>query len=79
MQHTVDTHTQARTHTHVPQAIPGGSVIKNTHRGEFDHWVGKVPWRRAWQPTLVLAWRITWIKEPGGHSPWGHKELNSTE
>ena len=21
---------------------------------EFNPWVGKVPWRRAWQPTLVL-------------------------
>ena len=20
----------------------------------FDHWVGKIPWRRAWQPTPVL-------------------------
>ena len=24
------------------------------------------PWRRKWQPTLVLAWRIPWIEEPGG-------------
>ena len=20
----------------------------------FDPWVGKIPWRQAWQPTLVL-------------------------
>ena len=24
-------------------------------RPAFDSWVGKIPWRRAWQPTAVLA------------------------
>ena len=27
----------------------------------------------------ILAWRITWIQEPGGQSPWGHKESDTTE
>ena len=27
----------------------------------------------------ILAWRIPWTKEPAGHSPWGHKELDTTE
>jgi len=22
----------------------------------------------------ILAWRILWTEEPGGLSPWGHKE-----
>ena len=22
----------------------------------------------------ILAWKITWIKELEGYSPWGHKE-----
>ena len=27
---------------------------------------GKIPWRRAWQPTPVfLLWRSPWIEEPG--------------
>ena len=26
----------------------------------------------------ILAWRIPWKEEPGGHSPWGHKELDTT-
>ena len=26
-----------------------------------------------------LAWRIPWTEEPGGYSPWGHKELDTTE
>ena len=27
----------------------------------------------------ILAWRIPWTKEPGGYSPWGHKESDTTE
>ena len=28
----------------------------------------------------ILAWRIPWTEEPGGlYSPWGHKELDTTE
>ena len=26
----------------------------------------------------VLAWRISWTEEPGGYSPWGRKELDTT-
>ena len=26
----------------------------------------------------VLTWRIPWIKEPGGHSPWDHRESDMT-
>ena len=30
-------------------------------------WVGRIPWRRAWQPThsSILAWRMPWTEEPG--------------
>ena len=28
----------------------------------------------------VVFWKIPWTEEPGGlHSPWGHKELDTTE
>ena len=27
----------------------------------------------------TLAWKIPWTEEPGGCSPWGHKESNTTE
>ena len=34
---------------------------------QVDPWVGKIPWRRKWQPTSsTLAWRIPWTEEPGG-------------
>ena len=26
----------------------------------------------------ILGWRIPWTEEPGGYSPWGHKEPDST-
>ena len=35
----------------------GGSVVKNPpamHRRGFYPWVGKIPWRRKWQPTPVF-------------------------
>ena len=46
----------------------------------FDPWVGKISWRRKWQPTPVLlpgkshGWRSL-VR----YSPWGHKELDTTE
>ena len=27
----------------------------------------------------IHAWRIQWTEEPGGYSPWSHKELYTTE
>ena len=36
-------------------------------RPVFDPWVGKIPWRRAWQPTSVLlSGESLWTEEPGG-------------
>ena len=27
----------------------------------------------------IPTWEIPWTEEPGGHSPWGRKELDMTE
>ena len=36
-------------------------------RHEFDPWVRKIPWWRAWQPTPVfLPGECPWTEEPGG-------------
>ena len=46
-----------------------GNKYKN-HR--FDPWVWKIPWRRAWQPTLVfLPGEISCTEEPGGLQSMG--------
>ena len=35
-------------------------------RPRFDPWVGKIPWRRAWQPTPVFSpGESPWREEPG--------------
>ena len=37
-------------------------------------WVGKIPWRRVWQPTPVfLPGESLWTEEPGGLQPMGSK------
>ena len=42
-------------------------------------WVGKIPWRRAWPPTLVfLPGQSPWTEKPGGLLPMG-PESDATE
>ena len=49
-------------------------------RSWFDPWVGKIPWRRAWQPTPVfLPGKSHGQRSLAGCSPQGHKELDMTE
>ena len=49
-------------------------------RCDFDSWVGKIPWRRKWQPTLVfLPGKFHGQKSLVGYSPWGHKESDTTD
>ena len=45
-----------------------------------ETWVGKIPWRRTWQPTLVLlSGEPHGQRSLAGYSPWGHKESDMTE
>ena len=42
--------------------------------------VGKIPWRRAWQPTpIFLPGESHGQRSLEGHSPQGHKESDMTE
>ena len=47
-------------------------------RHGFNPWVGKIPWRRAWQPTLVFLPGDS-PRSLAGYSPRGHKESDMTE
>ena len=39
---------------------------RSRKRRRFDPWVGKIPWRREWQPTPVfLSGESLWTEEPG--------------
>ena len=59
--------------------FPWGSLlaqlVKNppaVQETPFDSWVGKIPWRRAWQPTRVfLPGESAWTKETGGLQSMG--------
>ena len=49
-------------------------------RTGFDPWVRKIPWRRKWQPALVLLpGKYHWWRSLVGYSLWGHKEKDMTE
>ena len=46
----------------------------------FDPWVGKIPWRRAWQPTPVfLPGECHGQRSLAGYSPWGCIDSDMTE
>ena len=66
--------------------FPGGSVVKNPHantggtRDGCNPWVGKIPWRRKWQPTPVfLPGQFHGQRSQAGHCPWGCKESDMTD
>ena len=45
---------------------------RRSKRHGFDSWVGKIPWRRAWQPTpIFLPGESPWTVEPGRQQPLG--------
>jgi len=53
---------------------------KRCKRCKFDPWVnpwvGKIPWRRKWQSTLVFtSGKFHGWKSLAGYNPWGFKKL----
>ena len=61
--------------------FPGGSDGMQCGRPGFDPWVGKIPWRKIWQPNPVLLLgefpmaRVAWKATVHG----GYKESDRTE
>ena len=46
----------------------------------FSSWVGKIPWKRKWQPTPVfLPGRFHGQRSLEGYSLWDRKESDRTE
>ena len=46
----------------------------------FNLWVGKISWRRKWQPPpVLLPGKSHGRRSLVGHSPWGHKESDPSE
>ena len=54
-------------------------VVKNlsANAGDwFDPWVGKVSWRRTWQPTpAFLLGKSHGQRNLVGYSPWDHSRI----
>ena len=49
-------------------------------RPGFNPWVGKIPWRRKWQPTpVLLLGKFHQQRSMVGYSPWGRKESDMNE
>ena len=49
-------------------------------RHRFNPWVGKIPWRRTWQPTpVILPGESHGKRSRAGYSPLWCKELDTTE
>ena len=67
--------------------IPGGASGKEPtcqyrrhNRHGFNHWTGKIPWRRAWRPTpIFFPGESQRQKSLASYSPWDSKELDRTE
>ena len=60
--------------------LSGKESICQCRRHRFDPWVETVPWRRKWQSTSVfLPGESREQRSLADYSPWGHKELDTTE
>ncbi|XDA74027.1 hypothetical protein R6Z07F_004246 [Ovis aries] len=60
--------------------LPGGKESAcQCRRHQFNSWVRKNPWKRKWQPTPVFLRKPHGQRSLVGYSPWGHKELDTTE
>ena len=63
-----------------PSGSDGKESACNAMRPGFSPWVEKIPWRREWLPTpLFLPEEFHGQRSLAGYSPWGPKELDTTE
>ena len=74
----------ANTHNDFNEGLPwwfSGKESTCPHRRHrLDPWVGKIPWRRKWQPTPVfLPGEFHGQRSLADYSAWGRKESDKTE
>ena len=71
----VDTYTYVYTHTHgLPRWLSGKESAFQCRRCRFHPWVGKIPWRRKWQPSLILLpGESHGQRSLAGYSPWSQR------
>ena len=60
----------------LPWWLSGKKSTCQCRRHRFDPWVGKIPWRRKWQPTPVsLTRKCNGQRSLAGCSPWSYKRV----
>ena len=72
------------THHAVPCILGASQVAlvvqcRRCKRHGFDPWVGRIPWRRAWQPSPVFLPRESWWEELGGLQSTGSQRVRPAE
>ena len=67
-------------HHLIPWWLSSKESACQCRKPELDSWLGKIPWRRKWQPTPVfLPGESHEQRDLVGYSPRGHKESDTTE
>ena len=57
-----------------PRQLRQYRICLQCRRPGFGPWVGKIPWKRQWQPTpVVFPGKSHGQRSLVGYSPWGHK------
>ena len=60
----------------LPRWLSGKESACQRRRCGFDPWVGKIPWRKKWQPTpIFLPGKSHGQRSLAGCSLWGHKRV----
>ena len=64
----------------LPWWLSGEKPACQCRRRGLNPWIGKIPWRRKWQPTPVfLPGKSHGQRSLAGYSPWGRKESDTPE
>ena len=59
----------------LPSWLSGKEPTCQSRRRRFNPWIGKMPWRRKWQPTpLSLPGKSHGQRSLAGYGPWSQKK-----
>ena len=62
----------------LPRWLSSKESACQCRRRGFDPWIGKIPWRRKWQPAPVFSpGKSLGQRSLAGYSACGHKEANT--
>ena len=59
----------------LPWWLSGKESTHQCRRHRFSLWVGKIPWRRKWQPTIDSCWETPGQSSLAGYSSGGRRRV----